>query len=71
MWYKTTQIAKRENLLLPLHVYSFQLAARDLLYAPSHRLDSTPQPLLYQLRTRLEKIFWCTWHNVLYQSICV
>ena len=23
-----------------------QLAARDLLYAPSHRQDSTPQPLL-------------------------
>ena len=29
--------SERENPLLPLHGYSFQLAARVLLYAPSHR----------------------------------
>ena len=34
--YGKEPLSERGNLLLPLHEYFFQLAARDLLYAPSH-----------------------------------
>ena len=33
--------SQRGNLLAPLHVYSFRLAARVLLYATSHRIAHT------------------------------
>ena len=39
--------SQRGNLLQPLHGYSFQLEAKDFLYAPSHRQDSTCYSLCY------------------------
>ena len=35
------------NMLPLLHCYTFQLAARDLLYAPSHRQNNTYHSLCY------------------------
>ena len=49
---RTTQIVKEETKCR--HVgYSFQLAARVLLYAPSHRQDSTYHGLCYTSRGAL------------------
>ena len=46
IWLRTTQIAREET--LGHHIgYSFRLAARVLLYAPSHRQDSTYHSLYY------------------------
>ena len=39
--------SKRGNLLLLIHGYSFQLAARYLLYAPSNRQDRTYHSFCY------------------------
>ena len=39
--------------LLPPHRYSYQLTARVLLYAPSHRQDSTYNGLCYTSRGAL------------------
>ena len=36
-----------------IHEYSFRLAARDILYAPSHREDSTYHGLCYTSRGAL------------------
>ena len=33
--------SERGNLPLPFHHYSFQLAATDILYAPSNKQDTT------------------------------
>ena len=44
--------SERENPLLP-NGYSFRLATRDLLYAQSHRLDSTYHILCYTSRGAL------------------
>ena len=38
---------ERGNLLPPHMSYSFRLAVRDLLYAPSHRQDSTYHGFCY------------------------
>ena len=40
IWYMTTQIARDETRCRHMG-YSFRLAARVLLYAPSHRQDNT------------------------------
>ena len=45
----TNQIAREETICRQMG-YSFRLASREFLYAPSHRQDNTkPQPLLHQL----------------------
>ena len=36
--------------------YSFQLAARDLLYAPSHRQDSTYHGVYYTSREAMAEM---------------
>ena len=41
IWYRTTQVTREETCCHHYMSYFFQLAARDLLYAPSHRQDST------------------------------
>ena len=43
----TAEIAREETRCVYMG-YSFRLAAMVLLYAPSHRQDNLPQPLLYQ-----------------------
>ena len=43
---RTTQVAREETCCHYMD-YSFRLAARDLLYAPSHRQDSTYSSLCY------------------------
>ena len=48
----TTQIVKEETCCRHMG-YSFQLTARDLLYAPSHRQDSTYHGLCYTSRGSL------------------
>ena len=45
--------SERVNLLLPLHGYSFQLAARDRLHALSHRQDRIYHGLCYTSRGAL------------------
>ena len=50
--YMTIQIA-REETHCPHMGYSFLLAARVLLYAPSHRQDSTHRSLCYTSRGAL------------------
>ena len=49
IWYRTIQIVREEAHCHHMG-YTFQLAARVLLYAPSHRQDNTHHslPLLYQ-----------------------
>ena len=44
--------SEKRNTLLP-HGFSFQLAARDLLYASSHRQDNTYHSLCYTSRGAL------------------
>ena len=60
--------------------YSFQLAARVLLYAPSHRQDSTYHGLCYTSRgaltvTRNSSMGWLLWEDccvvVPYQQTCI
>ena len=46
IWYRTTQIAREETRCHHMS-YSFQLVAKDLLYASSHREDSTYHGLCY------------------------
>ena len=46
IWYRTTQIAREETRCRHMG-YSFRLTARVLLYAPSHRQDSTYHGLCY------------------------
>ena len=41
IWLKTIMIVRKENRCRHFMGYSFQLTARDILYAPSHRQDST------------------------------
>ena len=52
IWLRTTQIAREETRSC-LMGYSFQLVARVLLYAPSHRQDSTYHGLCYTSRGAL------------------
>ena len=52
IWLRTTQIA-REEFRCCLMGYSFRLTARVLLYAPSHRQDSTYHGLCYISRGAL------------------
>ena len=52
IWLKTTQIAREETRCRHIG-YSFRLAARVLLYAPSHRPDSTFHSLYYTSRGAL------------------
>ena len=47
IWTTTIQIVREETHCHHLIGYSFQLAARDLLYAPSHRWIVIPWPLLH------------------------
>ena len=48
IWLRTILIVRKETRCRHIG-YSFRLTARVLLYAPSHRQDSTyPRPLLYQ-----------------------
>ena len=49
IWWRTTQIAKEETRCRHIG-YSFQLAARVLLYASSHRQDNTYNGLCYTSR---------------------
>ena len=46
IWFRTTQIARGETRCCHMG-YSFRLATRVLLYAPSHRQDSTYKGLCY------------------------
>ena len=41
IWYRTSQIAMEETCCHHFMGYSFRLAERDLLYAPSHRHTMT------------------------------
>ena len=52
IWRLTTQIEKEETRYRHMG-YSFRLAARVLLYAPSHRQDSTYHSLCYTNRGTL------------------
>ena len=52
IWLRTTQIAREETRCRHI-AYSFRLAARVLLYAPSHRQDSTYHGLCYTSRGTL------------------
>ena len=49
IWYRTTHIAKEETRCRHYMGYSFRLAARVLLYAPSHRQDNTYHGLFFFL----------------------
>ena len=58
LWlYGVTQIARDEARCRHMG-YSFQLAARVLLYAPSHRQDSTYHGLCYTSRGALAGAQW-------------
>ena len=52
IWLRTIQIARKETRCRHIG-YSFQLTARVLLYAPSHRQDSTYHGLCYTSRRAL------------------
>ena len=52
IWDSTTQIAREETRCRHMG-YSFRLTARVLLYAPSHRQDSTYHSLCYNSRGAL------------------
>ena len=52
IWYRITQIAREETFCRHIG-YSFRLAARVLLYAPSHRHDSIYHSLCYTSRGAL------------------
>ena len=52
IWLRTFQIAREETRCRHMG-YSFRLAARVLLYAPSHRQDSTYHGLCYTSRGAL------------------
>ena len=52
IWYRINQIV-REETRCRLMGYSFRLTARVLLYAPSHRQDSTYHSLCYTSRGAL------------------
>ena len=52
IWYRTTQVATEETCCCHIG-YSFRLTARVLLYAPSHRQDSTYHGLCYTSRGAL------------------
>ena len=47
MWLRTIPIVRKETCCRHIG-YSFRLTARVLLYAPSHRQDNIPRPLLHQ-----------------------
>ena len=53
IWLRTILIAVREETRCRHIGYSFRLAARVLLYAPSHRQDSTYHSLCYTSRGAL------------------
>ena len=52
IWLRTIQIAREETRCRNMN-YSFRLAARVLLYAPSHRQDCTYHDLCYTSRGAL------------------
>ena len=52
IWHQTTQISREETRCRNMG-YSFRLAARVLLYAPSHRQDNTYHGLCYTSRGAL------------------
>ena len=52
IWLRTILIVRKETLCCHIG-YSFRLAARVLLYAPSHRQDSTYHSLCYTSRGAL------------------
>ena len=53
IWQRTIQIARKETRCRHYMGYSFRLSARVLLYAPSHRQDSTYHGLCYTSRGAL------------------
>ena len=57
IWLRTILIVRKETSCHHIG-YSFRLAARVLLYAPSHRQDSTYHGLCYTSRGALASIFW-------------
>ena len=59
IWQRTTQIAREETCCHHIG-YSFRLAARVLLYAPSHRQDNTYHGLCYTSRGALAGTRICT-----------
>ena len=52
IWLRTIMIVRKETRYCHIG-YSFRLAARVLLYAPSHRQDSTYHSLCYTSRGAL------------------
>ena len=52
IWLRTILIVRKETRCRHMG-YSFRLAAKDLLYAPSHRQDSTYHGLCYTSRGAL------------------
>ena len=61
IWLRTILIVRKETRCRHIG-YSFQLAARVLLYAPSHRQDSTYHGLCYTSRGALA-CFWSCSHD--------
>ena len=49
IWLRTLLIVRKETRCRPIG-FSYRLAARDLLYAPSHRQDNTNHGLCYTSR---------------------
>ena len=47
IWLRTIMIVRKETHCRHIG-YCYRLTARVLLYAPSHRQDNTPRPLLHQ-----------------------
>ena len=66
IWLRTTQIAREETSCHHMG-YSFRLAARVLLYAPSYRQDNTYHGLCYTSRRSLvgtrNSSFYLTTHS--------
>ena len=72
MWLRTILIVRNETRCHHIG-YSYRLAARVLLYAPSHRQDNTYHGLCYTsrgalagspVRMRMSKISYTTQHNI-------
>ena len=61
IWLRTILIVRKETRCRHIG-YSFRIAARVLLYAPSHRQDNTYHGLCYTSRGALAGIFYLNLH---------
>ena len=74
IWLRNTQIVREETRCRHMG-YSFRLTARVLLYAQSHRQDSTYHDLCYTSRgelagTRNSSIGWCNKGRGMCYPVC-